>query len=43
MEIFITIIIVLLSLYFIYANLKKSKNSGCNCSNCNKKCSKRKY
>ncbi|MBU5315015.1 FeoB-associated Cys-rich membrane protein [Clostridium bornimense] len=37
MEILIGGLIVLLAVYILYSNIKKSK-SGCNCSNCSSKC-----
>lgn len=41
MEIAITIVIVALAAIIIYKNIKSSTKGQCNCSDCNKKCSRR--
>ncbi|WP_349676627.1 FeoB-associated Cys-rich membrane protein [Clostridium sp. UBA1652] len=39
-EILITIVLVILSGYIIYRNIKKSSKGECNCSDCDTHCSK---
>ncbi|SFU56818.1 Virus attachment protein p12 family protein [Clostridium sp. DSM 8431] len=42
MEIIITIAIVLLAVFIIFKNIKKSSKGECNCGHCSKSCPARK-
>ncbi|PRR81313.1 FeoB-associated Cys-rich membrane protein [Clostridium vincentii] len=42
MEIVITITILLVAIYIIYKNIKKSSDGECNCGSCSKDCPSKK-
>ena len=42
MEIFITILIILIAVFIIYKNIRKSSKGYCNCGSCSSHCPKNK-